>query len=183
MTPKDTPQELTLRRGVIADLAEIMAIERASFPTPWSQESMERELSSQNGSVYYVVEVEGRVAGYAGAWMYSGEAHVLTIAVREDQRGEGFGELLMLAVLEHAWRRGCDRCVLEYRVSNTRAEALYRKLGFEAVAIRPGYYTDTDEDAVCALISDLDSPARQEKLAELRRQWETRHAWTARSED
>lgn len=180
MNAKHTARELTLRRGVVADLTEIMAIERASFPTPWSQASMERELSSQDGSVYYVAEVGGRVAGYVGAWMYGGEAHVLTIAVREDQRGEGLGELLMLAVLEHAWRRGCDRCVLEYRVSNARAEALYRKLGFEAVAIRPGYYTDTDEDAVCALINDLDTSARQEKLLGLRRQWETRHGWTVR---
>lgn len=167
-----------VRRARPEDLRYIMPIERASFATPWSEESMRSELSHQDGAVYYVVESDGSVEGYVGAWMYSGEAHILTIAIAPARRGQGLGELLMLTILEHAYKAGCDSAVLEYRVSNKIAEALYLKLGFRPVAVRPGYYTDNNEDAVCALMDDLEDRERQRYLATLRHQWESDHGWT-----
>ncbi len=166
-----------IRRANLADLSEIMEIERHSFPTPWSEASMARELRAQDGTLYYVAEVDGHVRGYVGGWTFGGQLHILTLAVHKDFRGLGLGELLMLTILDAARRRACSRVVLEYRVSNTVAEALYRKLGFHAVAVRPRYYADTGEDAVCATIEDLQSPERAAALEQLRRQWEQRHDW------
>lgn len=168
---------LVLRRATPADLQQIMAIERVSFPTPWSETGMYRELRSQDGGVYYAAEVAGRVVGYVGAWMYSGEAHILTIAVDAAYRRQGIGEILMLVILDHARRLGCDRAVLEYRVSNAAARALYAKLGFVEVAVRPHYYTDTHEDAICAVIDDLCTDERGEELARLAERWEQRYEW------
>jgi ribosomal-protein-alanine N-acetyltransferase len=177
MSAADSARLLVLRRAKETDLPEIMPIERASFPTPWSEQGMRRELCGQNGAVYYVAEVDGHVVGYVGAWIYAREVHILTIAVDVTWRGQGLGEILMLTILEHGQQMGCNRAVLEYRLSNFVAEALYRKLGFVAVGIRPGYYTDTNEDAVSAALDDLDAPARREHLAALRTQWEKCHGW------
>jgi ribosomal-protein-alanine N-acetyltransferase len=37
---------------------------------------------------------------------------------------------------------------LEVRASNYVAQSLYRKLGFTAAGVRPGYYSDNHEDAL-----------------------------------
>ena len=175
----DMPEQRTVivRRARLTDLAEIMEIERDSFPTPWSEISMARELRGQGGTLYLVAEVEGRVRGYVGGWTFGGQLHILTLAVHRSFRGQGLGELLMLEIMDAARQRGCSRVVLEYRVSNTVAEALYRKLGFSAVAVRPRYYADTGEDAICATIEDLRSPERVAALRRLREKWEKRHGW------
>ena len=177
--PANPTEEKTVvvRRARLDDLAEIMEIERHSFPTPWSESSMARELAGQDGGIYFVAEVDGQVRGYVGGWTFGGQLHVLTIAVHRDFRDRGLGELLMLTILQAARERGCSRAVLEYRVSNSVAEALYRKLGFRAVAVRPRYYADTGEDAICATIEDLLSPQRAAVLDQLKEQWEKRHEW------
>ncbi|MBC7287143.1 MAG: ribosomal protein S18-alanine N-acetyltransferase, partial [Armatimonadetes bacterium] len=176
-TGRDYNGEVTVRRARVTDLGDIMRIERESFPTPWSENSMARELRNQDGSLYFVVEVAGHVCGYVGGWTFGGQLHILTIAVDREWRGLGLGELLMLVVLDAARQRGCSRAVLEYRVSNVVAEALYRKLGFNAVAVRPGYYVDTGEDAVCATIEDLLTDERGAELARLREVWQQKHGW------
>ncbi|MCD6351444.1 MAG: ribosomal protein S18-alanine N-acetyltransferase [Armatimonadetes bacterium] len=172
---------LVLRRARLGDLPDIMAIERSSFPTPWSEQDVRREITAGEGSAYLVAEVvqgdEHEIAGYVGAWLYAGEVHILTLAVHQRWRKQGLGERLMLEVLNHAATKGCDRAVLEYRVSNKAAAALYAKLGFKPVAIRPHYYIDNGEDAVSALMDDLATPQRQQILNRLRKEWEQRHDW------
>jgi ribosomal-protein-alanine N-acetyltransferase len=51
--------------------------------------------------------------------------------------------------LAEAKAAGAAVAVLEVRASNAAARALYeRKLGFGFLAVREGYYTQPDEDAV-----------------------------------
>src|SRR5690348_3456793 len=42
------------------------------------------------------------LAGYAGLWLMVDEAHVTTIAVRPRFRGRGYGELLLVSLVEAA---------------------------------------------------------------------------------
>ncbi len=62
-------------------------------------------------------------------------------------RGRGIGELMLLAMIERSIELGAHEVTLEVRVSNTVAQNLYRKYGFEVVGRRPGYYRDNNEDA------------------------------------
>ena len=48
-----------------------------------------------------------------------------------------------------------DKATLEVRVTNTSAQDLYHKLGFEMAAIRKHFYSDTGEDAYVMWIPDL----------------------------
>jgi ribosomal-protein-alanine N-acetyltransferase len=176
MTGPDRPR-LIVRRATPADLDGIMAIERVSFPTPWTESTMLRELTDARTGTYLAAEVDGQVAAYVGAWVYSGEAHVLNLATAPEHRDRGLGEILMLAILDEATRAGCDVALLEYRVTNLPAEALYRKLGFLVVGHRPRYYFDTGEDAALATLADLQTPERQSFLAHCREVWEQKHGW------
>ncbi len=161
---------VTIRRAVRGDLDAVVAIENVSFPTPWSRALLASELH-QPGSVYLVADIAGSVAGFVGLWHVLDEGHICTLAVSPDWRGHGIGELLVLAALRAAIEVGSDAVHLEYRVGNGPAEALYRKLGFERVGMRAGYYSDTGEDAVLARLTGLGSTSGRERLKAAWERW------------
>ena len=47
---------------------------------------------------------------------------------------------------------------LEVRMSNTGAQALYRRFGFSPVGVRKGYYQETNEDALVMWVHEVDRP-------------------------
>jgi ribosomal-protein-alanine N-acetyltransferase len=87
------------------------------------------------------------IAGFAGMWTVFDEAHITTIGVDPIYRGQGFGELLFLAMVDEAIRRGSSFVTLEVRVSNTVAQELYQKYGLKVRGRKRGYYSDDGEDA------------------------------------
>jgi ribosomal-protein-alanine N-acetyltransferase len=94
--------------------------------------------------------------GYCGFWQIADEAHISTIAVHPDWRGHKLGELQLWNMIRHALRRRASKVTLEVRVSNTLAQNLYVKYGFEVVGRRKAYYSDNKEDAYNMLVGPLD---------------------------
>jgi ribosomal-protein-alanine N-acetyltransferase len=141
-----------------SDLDVVHAIEVSSFASPWSREALEIELGNPR-AFYVVAESNGVVTGYGGEWIILDEAHITNIAVLPAGRGKRFGERLLIALLQEARYRGARRATLEVRVGNAVAIALYRKYGFESVAIRKRYYADNDEDALVMWVNDLYQPS------------------------
>jgi ribosomal-protein-alanine N-acetyltransferase len=141
---------VTLRAATGDDLAAIMALERASFPTDaWSEAMMREELASPHG--WYVVDEEaGRLLGYAGlrAVKSAKDADVQTIAIAEASRGRGRGRALLRALLDEARRRGVVEVFLEVRADNPVAQALYASEGFLEIGRKARYYQPDDVDAV-----------------------------------
>jgi ribosomal-protein-alanine N-acetyltransferase len=132
----------------VRHVAGVLEIERRSFPTPWSERAFVSELT-HNAYAHYLVALRGaRVSGYAGMWLILDEAHITNIAVHPLERGRGLGDRLLSELERRAAAQGCRRMTLEVRPSNAVAQALYRKHGFEARGRRPGYYSDTHEDAI-----------------------------------
>jgi ribosomal-protein-alanine N-acetyltransferase len=99
------------------------------------------------------------IAGFAGMWMAFDEAHVTTIGVDPRYRGFGFGELLLLCMVDEAMARGANWLTLEVRVSNDAAQTLYRKYGFTVQGTRKRYYSDNNEDALIMWSPALSDPA------------------------
>lgn len=116
-----------------------------------------------------------QVLGMVGLWCVMGEGHIVTIAVRQDWRRRGIGEVLLLSALEAALDAGQDVVTLEYRISNDGARALYEKYGFAQVGVRAKYYSDNQEDAVLMTTSPLRSSVYRQLLdqrtVELRARW------------
>jgi len=143
-----TAPELTFRMMRYEDIPEVCAIEVESFATPWSEQAFISELTQNQFAQYIVMEWQGRLIGYGGMWVIIDEAHVTNIAVTGEFRGRRLGERLMAELASRAARLGAQRMTLEVRPSNSVARRMYEKFGFEAVGLRPGYYSDNGEDAI-----------------------------------
>ena len=126
----------------------VVDIEQNSFPTPWSRMTFLHEASGNDFAYYVVALADNEVVGYAGMWVILDEGHITTIAVRPARRRERIGQRLLTNLIDEAKRRGCIKMTLEARPSNFAALELYEKTGFVSFGLRPGYYTDTGEDAV-----------------------------------
>lgn len=153
---------LEFRSMTMGDIGTIAAIERESFTSPWSEEAFRNELQSNLFAKYMIMEEEGVILGYGGMWLIVDEAHVTNIAVREIYRGQGLGERLLREMMRTAHWMGAQRMTLEVRVSNEIAKSLYRKLGFYPSGIRPGYYSDNQEDALIMWAELAPEGAREE---------------------
>lgn len=141
-------EDFVFRRMTLDDLPDIMSIEQDSFTTPWTEEAFINELTNNMFAQYMVMEYQGKVIGYGGMWIIVDEAHITNIAILTPYRGQGLGKRLMHELQKTARFLGAVRMTLEVRASNEIAQRLYRRYGFEAAGIRPGYYSDNQEDAV-----------------------------------
>lgn len=137
------------RKMTEKDVQAVHAIEVASFPTPWTLDSFYYEMKENNFAYYIVAEDENsNIVGFCGMWIVIDSAQITNVAVVQNVRGQGIGEGLMREAMRIAREHEIDVMSLEVRISNTVAQNLYRKLGFQDGGIRKGYYTDNQEDAL-----------------------------------
>lgn len=129
------------------DAEQLAEIEKEAFTSPWSQQAFLNEVRENKLARYLVVEDQGKILGYAGMWLIINEAHITNIAVREEYRGRGIGNLLVQGLISLAMLMEIEAMTLEVRVSNKIAQDLYKKHGFIESGIRPKYY-DNKEDAL-----------------------------------
>ena len=108
------------------------------------------------------------MAGYAGLWLMVDEAHITTIGVRPQFRGRGYGELLLVTLVEAALDINARWLTLEVRVSNQMEQNLYRKYGFHDAGTRRRYYSDNNEDALIMWTDEINSPPFQARYRSLK---------------
>ncbi len=104
------------------------------------------------------------IIGYAGMWIMADEAHITSIASRQDHRHQGIGEALLICLVELATAKRARIVTLEARVSNQIAQNLYYKFGFDKLGVRKAYYLDNKEDAVIMSTEYIGSPSFKEKF-------------------
>jgi ribosomal-protein-alanine N-acetyltransferase len=150
----------------VEDIDKVMAVEQASFSTPWSADAFLNEVINNHFAYYIVAEVEKRIVGYCGVWVIIDEAHITNVAVLPDYRGKKIGEQLLINMINLSMMYGAKKMTLEVRVSNHVAQALYKKLGFEEHGIRKGYYTDNHEDAIIMWVNFNETENESENKAQ-----------------
>jgi ribosomal-protein-alanine N-acetyltransferase len=145
----ETLPQPVLRLAATADLPGILAIERVSFATPWTEKMFADELTNEWSNVW-VAEVgePRRVVAFSVFWVAYDEIHVLNVAVAPEDRRHGHGRLLLRSILAFGEHRRLSHVVLEVRPSNLHAQHLYQTLDFRPVGVRPRYYQDNGEDAI-----------------------------------
>ncbi|AKL93850.1 putative ribosomal-protein-alanine acetyltransferase RimI [Clostridium aceticum] len=141
-------EKLVVRKMLMKDIPSVVEIEKQCFPIPWTRGAFETELKKNKLALYMVATWEGQVAGYGGIWMVVDEGHITNIAVHPNFQGRRIGEEIVRALMKEVGTKRIDRITLEVRKSNMIAQNLYKKLGFVACGIRPGYYSDNGEDAL-----------------------------------
>lgn len=151
MSSENTKQQISVDLMKKDDLPEILAIERASFPTPWTEGMFLDELRTTHAQCLVIkFEIEGKtsIAAYIIFWFVVDEVHLHNLAVSNEFRGQGLAYNMMNLMKDIAAQLGINRQTLEVRESNHEAINLYRKCGFVVKGRRPLYYTDTHEDAL-----------------------------------
>jgi len=153
-------EELVIRRMQVTDLEQVLAIDQASFALPWPASAYRYELLENPNSVQWVAEIKPveanpLIVGMIVTWIILDEAHIATVAVRPDFRGQGIAPHLVCIALADAIRRGCTQATLEVRAGNLTAQCLYRRFGFQVAGVRPRYYRDNNEDAWIMTITGL----------------------------
>jgi ribosomal-protein-alanine N-acetyltransferase len=119
---------------------------------------------------------QSRIVGFVGMWLAFDEAHITTICVDSEHRGQGLGELMLLCMVDEAAARGANWLTLEVRVSNEGAQALYRKYGFSVQGTRRRYYSDNNEDALIMWSKPLNDATFRTEIEERRAVLATRLA-------
>jgi ribosomal-protein-alanine N-acetyltransferase len=150
MTVKTAESRTSLAAEIVslsyADLPKVIAIERRSFPAPWSLAMFVLELSKPS-SICLAAVHEGELIGYLICSRYHTVWHVMNIAIDGEFRRRGVATTL----IEHLFSvtdRGGERYTLEVRVSNSDAIRMYESFGFRSAGIRRRYYHDNNEDAL-----------------------------------
>lgn len=125
----------------------ILAIEKVSFPSPWTLDAFREEVQRSFSSLWVLLDKE-ELAGYLCFWCMAGELHLMNIAVHPRRRGQGLGRMLLDKMIATGIAGGADCALLEVRPSNGSARELYKNAGFREIGRRTRYYRDTGEDAV-----------------------------------
>jgi [ribosomal protein S18]-alanine N-acetyltransferase len=138
----------TIRLAERRDVPDLLSIEVAQFPEPWTRSMLLDEITNLATRRYTVAVEEKRIVGYLGVMYVMDELHVNTIGTLPGNEGRGIATALMNEAWSVAKERGVQRATLEVAVSNTRAQELYFRFGFSPVGVRKNYYERTKEDAL-----------------------------------
>ena len=142
---------VVLREAVEDDLEVIHEIEKSVYPTAWTVIFF-RLMLGLTGDLFLVALEKDEVIGYSvGEVRKMGRqvdlrtvGHILNVAVRKNRHSEGVGTLLMDEMEGRLQVKGAAVVYLEVRESNTVAQAMYRKRGYQYVRTAEGYYGDED---------------------------------------
>ena len=147
--PQSQPSPRWQRRPLLAqDLDAVQRIEDSAYPFPWTRSNFIDSLAA--GHVAEALEGGAELLGYFVALVGVDELHLRNLTIAPPWQGQGLGRALLDAVSSQGRERGLQRLLLEVRESNSRAQALYLRQGFEVIGRRKTYYPAAQgrEDAV-----------------------------------
>lgn len=130
---KELTQKVTAVYDILSDVYDV---------SPWTEEQILSDMQ-QDSVDYFFVEEDKEIIGFLAIQQLVGELEITNIAIKKAYQGHGLGSQL-LANLDQV-----DFPIfLEVRASNTPAQALYQKFGFEVIGKRKQYYHEPIEDAI-----------------------------------
>jgi [ribosomal protein S18]-alanine N-acetyltransferase len=135
---------LTIRAAEIGDLQAILALERKVFASDRLSRRSLRAFTTRAHRPLIVAAFHGIVVGYALVALRKGAAaaRLYSIAVDPGAGRQGVGRALMGACELYASAHGRTALRLEVRCDNSRAIALYERLGFYRFGRYDNYYAD-----------------------------------------
>lgn len=135
---------LEIRAAEPKDIPDILNTEKECFTSDaWCEDDFQYRFS-EDGFITLCAFCDGEYAGYIAASLF-GDLNIDSVAVPNSFRRKGIASALIKSVLESGeW----EAAFLEVRESNYAARALYKKLGFQQIAVRKDYYGCPTENAI-----------------------------------
>lgn len=143
MMAKVDPDLTQTRPMTLADLDEVMEIERQAYPFPWTHGIFKDCLMA--GYAAWVLQYENKIIGYGVLSAAADEAHLLNLCVQPTLQGSGLGRHLLEKMVQLARWYNAETIYLEVRASNSTAIHIYETSGFNEIGIRPDYYPSKQE--------------------------------------
>jgi len=127
-----------IREMCLKDVQYVVLIEREIFLFPWSIGNFSDSVKA--GYVCRTIVKENLIIGYGIMMISPEEAHILTLGVGVDWQKQGLGRMMIEYFSDYARLNNAKSMLLDVRESNENAIKLYKKIGFEHIAIRKDYY-------------------------------------------
>lgn len=125
------------------NLLEVAQMEEEIFHnTAFSIKQLE-EMKEIDRYRFLIIKSEEKTAGYVILYDSVDVWEIMKIAVKKEHRRKGIGEELLKYISSLIQMP----IMLEVRENNIGAIEFYKKNGFEKIATRKNYYTDTGEAA------------------------------------
>lgn len=135
-------------------LDAVVALESRVHVSPWSAASFTGALDSGN-LITLARDDSGALLGFVVLLPAVDTMELLDISVDLPYQGKGIGRLLMQEAIRQARSQGMAQILLEVRVSNAPAIALYGTCGFREISRRKGYYRTAEGEREDAIIMQL----------------------------
>ncbi|EFH71774.1 ribosomal protein S18-alanine N-acetyltransferase [Gardnerella swidsinskii] len=119
----------------------------------WNESMISQELQAPMRAYYAQIDENTHtLCGYAGYWFDGDDAQIMTIGVAKKYQRKGLAAELLSTMIKTAEKIGAKRMLLEVRVDNVPALALYERFGFKKMGLRKRYYQPEGVDAytMCA---------------------------------
>ena len=138
-----------VRKMMPADLDAVLAIEEATFDSPYGRKQFLYEMNENPVAYLYCAVVDNEVVGFIDFYITFDSATIVQIAVKENFRSKGIGNLLLGQLIKDCASKAepVEFLTLEVRASNVLAQKFYKRHKFNAVTVKKGYYDD-GEDAI-----------------------------------
>ena len=135
----------------------------------WNESMISQELQAPMRAYYAQIdENTNTLCGYAGYWFDGDDAQIMTIGVAKQYQRKGMASKLLSTMIKTAKQIGAKRMLLEVRVDNVPALALYERFGFVKMGLRKRYYQPEGVDAytMCADLNETLNDTLNEILNE-----------------
>ncbi|WP_296204652.1 ribosomal protein S18-alanine N-acetyltransferase [Psychrobacter sp. UBA3962] len=151
-------------------LRQVAEIEQMLQLDNWSEQQISELLQQDINQCWGLLETdlsqrsEEKIVAYCLISTVFEVAEVLRIGTHPDYQRRGLAAALLQALIKVMPQRQLERILLEVRQDNVAAIALYKKMGFEVIHVRKGYYSiaskEGEEETNCdALIMQYELTA------------------------
>lgn len=135
-----------VRWSIRRDLAEVLAIEQASYSEPWGEKEF-TDLLRRRECIMMVCEYAEQVVGYVVYQLEKGRVRVLNLAVSSCWRRQGVGSLMLRYVRRKLEGADAIRNRVLIAVSETElpAQLFLRSCGFKAEKVMRKYFGPSED--------------------------------------
>lgn len=133
---------MIVRRAEPRDVSELYALEQKLFSIenyPLSRGSIAYHVRN---NLLYIAEIDGDIAGYILVLIKRKNAKLYSIGISEAYRGKKVAQKMLGLISKELLSLGFKSLLLEVRIDNNAAMALYRKVGFNVVKRLKAFYRD-----------------------------------------
>lgn len=145
---------MSVRIADTADVRDIVTIQKKCYKgeSPWHSRALNHGLSMNRNAVYLIVHDKDVPVAFIGAWFLEKESHITNVGTIPGYERMGIATFLLKEIIQIGRNEGVNILTLEVRVSNKKAQSLYKALGFENVKVKKDYYLNDHEDALDMLL-------------------------------